>query len=113
MRERNAALDLLKFIFAWVIVLFHANKYLPDQWGYFINGRLATEFFFLVSGCLMAATSERYRRCEPGQGGVWKATAGSLLTFPVKRMRIRRWSVWASPVPSSSIRLTTAKKPSG
>ena len=112
MRERNSALDLLKFIFAWVIVLFHANKYLPGQWGYFINGRLAAEFFFLVSGCLMAATSERCRAYGPGQGGVWRTTA-EYIGHRIARLSpdvFIAWFVacgvftWTSTAPAAKIR---------
>ena len=47
---RNGTLDFLKFAFAVIIVNFH--------WVY-DNGYLAVEFFFVVTGCMMAMSAEK------------------------------------------------------
>lgn len=74
MNKKNAAIDLLKFLFALMIVLFHGGKNLPEQAGYFINGLLGVEFFFIVSGYLMAVSARRY--ADPHSSGVtiWHST---------------------------------------
>ena len=59
MKQKNAAIDLLKFLFAMMILLFHGGKNLPGQVSLFPNGRIGVEFFFLVSGYLMAASAAR------------------------------------------------------
>ena len=58
MKERNYALDFLKFLFAVIILLFHSVS-LPgsETMPIFVNGRIGVEFFFLVSGCLMCASA--------------------------------------------------------
>ena len=54
--RRNGKIDLLKFLFAVVIVIHHGAKYVIDvKDAWFIGGSLAVEFFFIVSGYLLAA----------------------------------------------------------
>lgn len=56
---RNNAVDFLKFIFALIIVLFHANSMtIVDTEKIFINGRIGVEFFFIVSGYFMCVSAE-------------------------------------------------------
>ena len=49
MKKRNATIDLMKFVFALIIVLFHASANLNLGFRFFVNGRLAVEFFFSVN----------------------------------------------------------------
>ncbi len=57
--NRNS-LDFFKFVFSVVIVLFHSRMLTTDQSEWIvINGRAGVEFFFIVSGCLMCASSDR------------------------------------------------------
>ncbi|MCF0229171.1 MAG: acyltransferase [Parasporobacterium sp.] len=57
MNKRNCTIDFLKFIFTLIIVLFHSNVFLePIGLSVLPSGRLAVEFFFLVSGYLMASS---------------------------------------------------------
>lgn len=58
MQKRNAALDLWKFLFTVAIVLYHA-KNLASRFTPLASGYLAVEFFFIVSGALMAASAAR------------------------------------------------------
>ena len=53
---RNSYIDLIKFIFAIVIVLFHMSG------GVFPGGRVAVEGFFMISGYLMMRTIDRENR---------------------------------------------------
>lgn len=51
-KGRNGAIDLLKVIFTLVIMLYHTSKT-------FYGGYIAVEFFFIVSGFLMAKSMEK------------------------------------------------------
>ena len=50
--SRNGSIDLMKFVFTLVIMLFHTNKL-------FGGGYIAVDFFFVVSGYLMAVSMEK------------------------------------------------------
>lgn len=52
MRRRNSYIDILKFIFAVIVVLRHAELA--------ICGHLAVEFFFMVSGYFLAQKANSY-----------------------------------------------------
>ena len=43
MKKRNGNVELLRFLFAWIIVLFHGGLH-------FKGGYLAVEFFFTITG---------------------------------------------------------------
>ncbi len=60
MSKRNGAIDFLKFVFAVVIVLHH-GKIFPSNSGtkYFVAGYIGVEFFFIVSGYLMAKSEDK------------------------------------------------------
>lgn len=56
--KRNSVADILRFIFAIVIAVFHfQQKYELD--GYFINGFIGVEYFFLISGWFMVKNAEK------------------------------------------------------
>ena len=50
--KRNGEIDLLRFVFALFIVCYHFN--LDFQYGLFVHGYIGVEFFFVVTGFLMA-----------------------------------------------------------
>jgi peptidoglycan/LPS O-acetylase OafA/YrhL len=53
-KQKNGKIELLRFVFAFIIVLHH-SRYLNDGKMFMFNrGSLGVEFFFLVSGYLMA-----------------------------------------------------------
>ncbi len=56
--NRNGALDLLKFIFAMMIVFHHTYKIdgISEENRIFLSGVEAIDFFFIVSGFLMAVS---------------------------------------------------------
>lgn len=57
--KRNGSVDFWKFLFAVVIVFFH-GKNLTDGESYaFLGGSIGVEFFFIVSGVLMANSAQR------------------------------------------------------
>lgn len=58
--KRNSVADILRFIFAIVIAVFHfQQKYELD--GYFINGFIGVEYFFLISGWFMVKKCRKAR----------------------------------------------------
>ena len=50
--KRNGEIDFFRFIFAVLIVFFHFNS--NFKFNFFVNGWIGVEFFFVVSGYLMA-----------------------------------------------------------
>lgn len=93
MKQKNPAIDLLKFLFALMILLFHGGTNLPGQTGVFPNGRIGVEFFFLVSGYLMVASSERYRAEAGEPGSVWRSTA-SFIGHKIARLSPDIFLAW-------------------
>lgn len=55
MKQRNACIDFLKFIFALIIVCHHTNLFFyTDSYSLCPSGYIGVEFFFIVSGYLLA-----------------------------------------------------------
>lgn len=63
--RRNGRIDFLRFVFALVIMLHHSRYVLGDDNAVFIGGSLGVEFFFLVSGYLMAVSVEKAEKKGP------------------------------------------------
>ena len=61
--KRNGKIELLRFLFAIIIVFYHINRreniYPPEGLSFFQWGCIGVEFFLLVSGYLMAASADR------------------------------------------------------
>ncbi len=61
--KRNGEIELLRFVFAMVVMFYHINNQLEIQpvnhVTFFSHGKIAVEFFFAVSGYLMAASAKR------------------------------------------------------
>lgn len=75
--QKNSSLELLRFLFTSIIIFFHINLDLWDQQKvvavflgkpvtFFMHGNIAVEFFFLVTGLLMAKSVYR-RTIEEGE----------------------------------------------
>lgn len=59
-KKRNGKIEFLRFVFAAVIVIFHSETIMVNKKAVIMfSGRMACEFFFLVSGYLMAATAQK------------------------------------------------------
>ena len=107
MKQRNATIELMRFLFASSIILFHIAGTLWDRklilfsseefkLTLFRNGYIGVEFFFLVSGFLMAKSI--YRRQS-------QACIGKLQPEPVGVETIRfLWgkvkALWPAPCSS-------------
>ncbi len=79
-KRQNHELSLAKFIFAILILLFHTNR-LATKAGadpIFVGGWSGTEFFFIVSGYLMAISAKKYAQKPLGQ---------STFDFIVKKLK--------------------------
>ena len=60
-QKRNGAIDFWKFVFCMIIAIYH-GRYMGGSVPYALfkdGGYLAVEFFFLVSGFLMAKSAKR------------------------------------------------------
>ncbi|MBR3554219.1 MAG: acyltransferase [Clostridia bacterium] len=61
--RRNGTIDLMRFVFCMEVILYHIAKRVPlpthGHFNFFLNGKIGVEFFFLVSGFLMAASASR------------------------------------------------------
>ena len=61
--KRNGKIELMRFVFAIVIACFHLNM------GIFSSGMLAVEFFFIVTGYLLAKSLSKYNHAKSDNGG--------------------------------------------
>lgn len=63
-KTRNGAIDFWKFVFSIMVVQFHSSNLTENKTTPFVGAAIAVEFFFLVSGYLMAASISRYKENE-------------------------------------------------
>lgn len=75
MGGRNAEIEMLRFLFAVLVLLCHSRAALAETDWIFTHGSLAVEFFFLLSGYLMMASLEK-RRTTPTAAFVWHKVKG-------------------------------------
>lgn len=74
-QKRNGAIDFWKFVFSLVIVSFHTFHYRSiNGMQPFISGNSSVEFFFLVSGFLMAQSAYRNNAAFSDKGSLGEAT---------------------------------------
>ncbi len=63
--KKNGTIELMRFIFCVMVILYHFNNRLMFENGeffsFFRNGKIGVEFFFLVSGWLMAKSAQKYK----------------------------------------------------
>ena len=58
--NRNGSIDFWKFVCAAAILIFHSHLFALDEHGIpFVGGALAVDFFFIVSGYLMAKSTAK------------------------------------------------------
>ncbi len=61
MNKRNGKIELMRFLFSVMVALYHLKCILKDDLTVFSNGFMAVEFFFIVSGYLMAKSLSKYK----------------------------------------------------
>ena len=72
-RQRNGMIDLMRFVLTVMVALVHLiDGYLTDKMTVLRGGTIAVEFFFILSGFLLAASAEQADRSQP----VWASTYG-------------------------------------
>ena len=60
MNERNGEIEFLRIIFCMTVLIFHGKEVMADgKIRIMFSGRLGVEFFFIVSGYLMAVSLEK------------------------------------------------------
>lgn len=59
--QKNGELEFFRFLFSIIIVLHHSRYLVGDKNCVLLGGALAVEFFFILSGCLMAQSIEEER----------------------------------------------------
>lgn len=62
-KKRNGTIELMRFVFCVAVILFHINNRMDipvvHHISFFQNGHIGVEFFFLVSGYLMALSAKK------------------------------------------------------
>lgn len=76
-RSRNGKIELLRLVFAVMIVLNHSRYAVGDENCRFLGCSFAVEFFFLLSGYLMMQTVSR--KASPPDGHLGQETLGFLM----------------------------------
>ena len=74
---KNGKIELLRFIFAVIIVIHHFRVVVGDRNSPFLGGSLAVEFFFILSGYLMMVSLERLS-AKPVDGNLGSETVSFL-----------------------------------
>lgn len=91
--KRNGAVDFWKFVFSVVIMCFHSLYFAGSEKYVFFDGANMVEYFFLVSGFLMAASVMKEGTQSP-QPPVWKST-WQFLFHKIKSMCPEYYVAWA------------------
>ena len=77
-KRRNGAVDLMKFVFAVIIMMHHSRYVVGYDNCVFAGGSLGVEFFFIVSGYLLCHSAEKAviaGKCEDRRTGIGTQTA--------------------------------------
>lgn len=67
--KRNGKIELLRFIFSLVVALFHFLPQIGES-KLLSSGFFAVEFFFIVTGYLLAKSLSKYNYVKSDAGGV-------------------------------------------
>lgn len=64
MKKRNGNIELMRLVFCVIVILFHCRNAieikLPEPFEFFSEGKIGVEFFFLVSGWLLAKNAKKH-----------------------------------------------------
>ena len=74
-KKHNGIISFWKFCFCMLIIIFHGNVFAANSGeALFSKGSIGVEFFFLVSGFLLAKTAFRRNEQEPNTENLGKET---------------------------------------
>ena len=79
--KRNGDIDFLRFVFSIVVLISHFNA--NYNFGFFSNGSIAVEFFFVVTGYLLASHVSRMQH----KPETWSDIADSTWVFILKKAK--------------------------
>jgi len=69
---KNGSIEFLRFMFAMMILIFHAQVIVKTPNPLFVNGYFGVEFFFIVSGFLMASSAYKSSFSEHQENDVFQ-----------------------------------------
>ncbi len=111
MKKRNGEIDLLKFLFSVLIVVFHSKNFVnAGSEKIFTGGAIGVAFFFIVSGYLMVHSAMKINSDSTGEVGqltvkfIWKKIRGLMpdvyvawvIAFVVESFIVRNTEVFAA-----------------
>ncbi|MGN0358869.1 MAG: acyltransferase family protein [Blautia sp.] len=123
MKKRNGEIDLFKFLFSIMVVLFHSKNFIVTETdNVFPGGAIAVSFFFIVSGYLLVQSSMKIQT-EPDDpvgpltvGFIWKKVKGLcpdiyvawIVAFIVESFIVNKYTIAAAlrTIPSGIFELT-------
>ena len=70
--SRNSTIDLLRIIFALLVVTVHCRGLLANHSWMFDGGWIGVEFFFIISGYLMVASAVKAKTCSLNQNEIFE-----------------------------------------
>lgn len=96
--KRNNSIELLRFLFTAIIIFFHINLDLWDQGKviavirgipvtFFMHGNLGVEFFFLVTGYLLARSVHKKIQADRSNPGMSASLSQETLQFIVHKAK--------------------------
>lgn len=77
-KKYNPQIDIAKFLFSIIIILYHSNKLISLDFNLFQYGYTAVEFFFMITGYLMVCSSKKFDSSFPGK---------STFTFTINKIK--------------------------
>ena len=77
-KKYNPQIDIAKFLFSIIIILYHSNKLVSLDFHLFQYGYTAVEFFFMITGYLMVCSSKKFDPTIPGK---------STVTFTINKIK--------------------------
>lgn len=81
--KKNGEIEFFRFIFSVIILLHHSQYLVQPKNCPFVGGSLAVEFFFILSGCLMAQSIEKERCFQKNTIRIGKET----LQFMARKLK--------------------------
>ena len=85
-KQRNGMIDMMRFVLTCSVVMIHLiTGYLQERIAFLRGGTIAVEFFFVLSGFLLASSADRADKSQPLWQATWKTMKGKVCGI---------WPVW-------------------